>query len=996
MTDAGDVLAPGTRLDGLEIQEVLGAGGFGITYLARDLSLDVWRAVKEYLPRNSGTRRGDGTVGPRTGSDIEDYRWGLVRFLEEARILARFDHPHLVRVYRVFELRGTAYMVMEYVEGRTLEEELEASGPLSERRVRELLAKLMEGLEEVHEAEVWHRDIKPKNVMVRADGTPVLIDFGAARQAMGGHSGALTAVLTPGYAPVEQYRTHGHQGPWTDIYALGAVAYWALSGEVPEEALGRVEADRLLPVAQAARVRVSARLAAAVDGALAVYAADRPQDLKEWRALLERSVGPSVPPAGAERRVGSETASRRSGQESEQRRWWGVVVAGLAVAALVVALVILQKPIAPERNPATTETVLDKSAAGTNGTPGAVDGGGDRADQTKSIVLVDDRNDSAATEAALDLDRAAQRAIQEGLAAAGFDPGGVDGRFGPGTRAALRDWQRKQGVAATGYLTDSSAAQLQAAGEASLAPRAEPASARSAAVLEGSALLVVETTPPGAEVRVDGTQVGETPLERSDIRAGVREVTLRHPHYETVRIPDRNFEDGVVLRVERILTRGVGRLTVTATPREAWVEVDGERLAERTPVTLEGLPAGPVEVRLGAPEHRPVGIEVVIPKDGLARLERALERIPYGSLTLELEPTDATVTLPDVELSYEPGVRLPEGSHRVVVRSEGYQEAVQRVDVSGATRVRIALQIPYGSLTLELEPPDATVTLPDVELRYQPGVLLPEGAHRVVVRSEGYHEAVQQVDVSGATRVRIALQRQVRERLPYEPEMVEIPGGSFRMGARYLDRTSPVHDVRVESFELGTYEVTFEEYGRFTAATGHRPADDEGWGRGRRPVINVSWKDAMAYTKWLSEQTGERYRLPSEAEWEYAARAGSVTTYSWGNESGRNRANCHGCGSQWDNKQTAPVGSFGPNGWGLHDMHGNVKEWVQDCWNESYWGAPADGSAWESGDCLWRVLRGGSWRIIPFGMRSTGRDHSPASFFSIDTSGFRVARTITP
>ena len=302
MTETGDVLAPGTRLDGLEIQEVLGAGGFGITYLARDLSLDVWRAVKEYLPRYWGTRRGDGTVGPRTGSDIEDYRWGLVRFLEEARILARFDHRHLVRVYRVFEARGTAYMVMEYVEGRTLEEEVEASGPLSERRVRELLSKLMEGLEEVHEAKVWHRDITPKNVMVRPDGTPVLIDFGAARQAMGGHSGALTAVLVPGYAPIEQYSSRGHQGPWTDIYALGAVAYWALSGEVPEYATERVQADRRLPVAQAARVRVSARLAAAVDGALAVDAADRPQDLKEWRALLERPVGSPEPPPEEDRR----------------------------------------------------------------------------------------------------------------------------------------------------------------------------------------------------------------------------------------------------------------------------------------------------------------------------------------------------------------------------------------------------------------------------------------------------------------------------------------------------------------------------------------------------------------------------------------------------------------------------------------------------------------------------------------------------------------------
>ncbi len=116
-------------------------------------------------------------------------------------------------------------------------------------------------------------------------------------------------------------------------------------------------------------------------------------------------------------------------------------------------------------------------------------------------------------------------------------------------------------------------------------------------------------------------------------------------------------------------------------------------------------------------------------------------------------------------------------------------------------------------------------------------------------------------------------------------------------------------------------------------------------------MINVSWTDAVAYTEWLSAQLGERYRLPSEAEWEYASRAGSTKKYSWGNEIGRNRANCDGCGSQWDNRMTAPVGSFSPNAWGLHDMHGNVWEWVQDCWNSRYQGAPADGSAWESGDC---------------------------------------------
>ena len=234
---------------------------------------------------------------------------------------------------------------------------------------------------------------------------------------------------------------------------------------------------------------------------------------------------------------------------------------------------------------------------------------------------------------------------------------------------------------------------------------------------------------------------------------------------------------------------------------------------------------------------------------------------------------------------------------------------------------------------------------------------------------------------------------------PIRPEMAVIPGGSFRMGCvsgqDCFQTEHPVHTVRVGRFELSKYEVTFEEYDRFTAATGRNPAGDSGWGRGRRPVMNVSWEDAVAYVRWLSGQTGEQYRLPSEAEWEYAARAGSVTAYSWGNEIGRNRANCDGCGSQWDDRQTAPVGSFGPNGWGLHDMHGNVWEWAQDCWNDSYRGAPSDGSAWESGECSQRVLRGGSWNYSPWSLRSANRGRNTTTY-RFSYAGFRVARTVTP
>ena len=339
MTNGGEGLARGTRLEEFEIERELGAGGFGVTYLARDVSLATWRAVKEYLPREWGQRRGDGTVGPRTGADAEDYRWGLERFLEEARILARFDHRNVVRVYRVFEGRGTAYMVTEYVEGRTLKAEA-AGGRLPEGRVRAVLGALAEGLEQVHAAGLLHRDIKPENVMVRADGTPVLIDFGAARQAMGQHSRSMTAVLTPGYAPIEQYSVRGRQGPWTDIYALGAVGYWALSGAVPDDAVDRLEEDRVRPLAEVARGEVSEALAWAVDAALVIDRAQRPQSVRQWRSLLEESARRAAANSpGADGGESPVLAGRAGEGAASWKGRWGVMVAAvLTVGAAVLAL----------------------------------------------------------------------------------------------------------------------------------------------------------------------------------------------------------------------------------------------------------------------------------------------------------------------------------------------------------------------------------------------------------------------------------------------------------------------------------------------------------------------------------------------------------------------------------------------------------------------------------------------------------------------------------
>ena len=234
---------------------------------------------------------------------------------------------------------------------------------------------------------------------------------------------------------------------------------------------------------------------------------------------------------------------------------------------------------------------------------------------------------------------------------------------------------------------------------------------------------------------------------------------------------------------------------------------------------------------------------------------------------------------------------------------------------------------------------------------------------------------------------------------PTCPDLVVVPAGRFRMGCASgrdcPDTQQPVHEVEVSSFGLGVYEVTFEEYDRFVQATGQRRPGDRGWGRGGRPVIDVSWEDAEAYVAWLSRETGELYRLPSESEWEYAARAGTTMRYSWGQDIGHNRANCNGCGGRWDDaNRTAPAGSFAANGWGLHDMHGNVFEWVSDCWHNDYDGAPRDGTAWTSGGiCGRRVLRGGSWYDAPVFLRSASRGRNAAGA-RIAYNGFRVSRTL--
>ena len=623
--DHKQALPRGFRLGAYYVVRVLGVGGFGVTYLCEHAGLGVQVAVKEYLPNEIAVRYGT-EVHPKSSGDREGFEWGLSRFLDEARTLARFEHPNVVRVRDCFEANNTAYIVMNYEDGEPLDALLRRHGTLTEAQLKRVLLPVADGLRQVHAAGFLHRDIKPSNIFVRrSDESPVLLDFGSARQALGRRSRSVTAIASAGYSPPEQYASHGAQGAWTDIYALSALCYRAITGDAPAEApwrqsqLLRTRTDPLSRLAERRAASYSPAFLEAVDWGLRLIETERPQSLEEWLTRLEG---------------------------------------------------------APTRQ------------------------------QSQNLEL-----------------REAKRA----------------------------------------------------------------------------------SSPPA---------------HRTDERK-----------------------------------TGKGRYAV-------WL------LAGLGSLLLIGL-----------------GMERLV-----ARTDTGPSVSPHA-------------TSP----STEPRHRSASGDH----------------------------------------------VSPEVGERFR--------------------------DCAEC------------------PEVVVVPAGSFLMGSPATEEgrdkdEGPVHRVWIAApFAVGVYEVTFAEWDacETSGGCGHSP-DDNGWGRGRRPVMNVSWVDAKAYVRWLSSRTGKRYRLPSESESEYAARAWTQTPFHTGETISTEQANYGRVRGQ-----TVPVGTFGANEWGLYDVHGNVWEWTEDCWNGSYTGAPPDGSAWQSGHCWQRVLRGGSWYSRPSDLRAANRNRSTSGVRNY-VNGFRVARTLTP
>ncbi len=440
-------------------------------------------------------------------------------------------------------------------------------------------------------------------------------------------------------------------------------------------------------------------------------------------------------------------------------------------------------------------------------------------------------------EEGLGLDRAARRQVQEGLQAAGFDPGGADGMFGPRTRAAIRSWQTSRGTRATGYLDGASVAAL--------------------------------------------------------------------------------------------------RLSVAGQPT----------FRERSPAGAAATP--------GAAPAAPPAVSAAQQQPPAASAE---ELVFWQSIADSTNPAEFEAYV----------AQFPNGVFRSLAEAR-----------------LAALRAPAND-------PPAAVGRP------AGGAGSPATGSRVFGGGGASFGGAAGVD---APRRPGDVFRDCAEC----PELVVVPAGTFTMGSPSSERSrsgseGPQHRVTIPSaFAVGVYEATFSEWDECVLAGGcgeYRP-DDGGWGRGSRPVTGVSWEDAQAYVRWLSARTGASYRLLSESEWEYVARAGTRTPYWWGDFRRReNRANCRNCGGRWDGARTAPAGSFSPNDFGVHDVLGNVWEWVGDCWHDDYAGAPSDGSWWtRGGDCSRRVLRGGSWLNDFRRLRSAVRERAGARR-RVVTVGFRVSRTL--
>lgn len=547
----------------------------------------------------------------------------------------------------------------------------------------------------------------------------------------------------------------------------------------------------------------------------------------------------------------------------------------------------------------------------------------------------------------------------------------------------------------------------------------------------GSATISVTSTPVGAQVLLDGDRVGTTPLRHDDVRPGEVVVRVQDRYHEAVAQRLRLARDEVH-EIHVDLPAASGTLEIVSNPRGAAIAIDDQPLDDRAPVLLAPYPAGTYTVSASIDGWHPQTLAVEVLANARTEVAFELERLPVGEVFLDLAPADANVVIVGSDEPYHRGIRLLRGTYEFRVERDGYASESFRLPVlRGRNQRSVRLAQLTARLTIASTPSDAIVHVSYRagqswrDVRYTEPLTLPAGEVTIEARAVGYRNYVRRLALAGKPHVHtIHMQafdvepgRRFRDTLASGsdgPELVVISAGSFRMGSPDGSRDErPVHDVAVtQPFAIGVYEVTHAEYDEHQGRTpvlkqpvrGEPALPVPAEAIADHPVTGVTWSEAEAYASWLSGETGYRYRLPSEAEWEYVARAGSRTRYPFGDDPHElcRHANVadQTLAARYRKYSTAacddgvlgvgPVGRLEANAFGVHDMLGNAEEWVADCWRRNYSGADGTPRPYD-GNCSAYAVRGGAWDSAP--------EEATVSFRSFSTGpgptrGFRIVREL--
>ncbi|MCL9777276.1 bifunctional serine/threonine-protein kinase/formylglycine-generating enzyme family protein [Vibrio methylphosphonaticus] len=920
------------------ITEVLGHGGMGVVYAAFDEVKEQAIAIKMVLPHLSQSER------------------AKQRFMDEAKLSSNLSHPSIVNVFDVQQDGEHLFLTMELLEGQELRALLSNQQQLNQQMeiddALDIINKLCDALEYAHRHTV-HRDIKPENIFLCEDGSVKLMDFGIARvlsNTQRTQTGAATG--TAYYMAPEQLKGMGTIDGRADQYALAVLLYEMLTGEVPT---GRIES--LCEV----RADVLQGLSDAVDQGLSNKPDQRFADITTFNRALTSTAKPA--------KAQITQISKRSSHTSNK-----FVPVALSIALLTGTGFAYQQGlldgIIADLTPVDKALIAEHQAQAGR-LQGEIKTIARRFDNGVRDLTSELRDAERNNSNNLELLRLAQRLTKDYL---------VDGNLIPDLEGKLA---QAQTLLRTQNLNEQRSAQT---------------------------LLLLEEVKAGYQNLWQEFNASKS-LYASQTKATSAKAQLEVYLAKQGYGQSEKVKQGLSAYQMAMQARSEGHFTQA-----------NKVFSESEPLLTQALvQAKQVEVLKTKAKSSKTQLEAYLTKQGYGQSEQgkqgvslyqdAIEGAGEGNLVQASKSFSNSAALMKQALSQAKHVN---SAFRIAQKSQvNLYEAIEKYSLQTPEQVEAKAFLKQGnSFARHGLYSEAIQRIDNAAQSYES---LLNGLSGDIDKVKERRVQASKIAREKAAREKAAREKAAREKAARDKalkiksligKMVVIPSGSFLMGAsgtyflddrlkmRHSKDVQPVHKVSLPSFKMMEHEVTFALWDACVADGGcsHRPSD-EGWGRDKRPVINVSFKDINEqFIPWISKITGSEYSLPSEAQWEYAARAGGRGLFSWGSSTGFARANCEDCGSRWDDRKTAPVKSFSSNRWGLFDMHGNVSELTNDCWNDNYLGAPTNGNVWSSGDCTMRVLRGGRFSAKSWHMMLMQRQKYYVLFSRSTTVGFRLVQ----